>query len=169
MLDQLLNILTLGIKPLYEKNLTYYGIIRDFREKLPRPQNNAKSLSTEERQKMGLPALQGINVVDLSTFKTSLSESDVDLFYNKLEYFDYSFVLFPNYYRKYTANLMRFKPKAENKNFDLFMVQQVLKEKSLKPLKPLPVLIYHLKWKIKWTSRIYIWLQKRTKKGRHLR
>lgn len=169
MIDQLLNILTLGIKPLYEKNLTYYKIIRDFREKLPRPQNNATPLSPEDQQRIGLPALQGVNVVDLSTFRTSLSEADVDLFYNKLEYFDYSFVLFPNYYRKFTSNLKRFKPKAENKDFELFMVQQVLKENPLKPLKPIPVLVHHLKWEIKWTSQIYIWFRKRIKKGRHLR
>jgi len=167
MIDQLLNILTLGLKPLYERNLSYYNIIRDFREKLPRPQNKATPISQDEQEKIGLPSLSGINVVNLATFKTTISEAEIDQFYNKLQYFDYSYILFPNYYRKFTANLMRFKPEAKNKNFDLFMVQQILQENPLKPLKPFPVLFYHIKWEIKWTSSIYIWFLRRSKNGGH--
>jgi hypothetical protein len=121
-------------------------------------------MDAEDRKSIGLEEMHGINVVDLSTYKTSITEADIDQFYNKLEYFDYSFMLFPDYYKRFTANLKRFKPKAENKNFNLFMVQQVLKENSLKPLKPIPVLMHHLKWKIKWTSSIYIWFHNRAKK-----
>lgn len=163
MLNQLLNILSLGIKPLYEKNLSYYKIIRDFREKLPRLQNAATPIAEKDREKLGIPLLMGINVVNLSTFKTSITESEIDQFYNKLEYFDYSFILFPKYYKKITSNLKRFKPNAQDGDFNLFMVQQVLKDNPLKPLKPIPVLFHHLKWEIKWSSRIYIWFLNLTK------
>lgn len=158
MTEIILNILTLGIKPLYERNCRYYNIIREFREKLPRKQQDATPLSEEKRRKLGLNNLQRIQVVDMSTYNTSITEAELDLFYNKLEYFDYTFMVFPNHFRKFTMNLMRFKPKAENKNFDLWMVQQVLKNHSSYPLKPIPVLMYHLKWKIKCTSRIYKWI-----------
>lgn len=166
MINQFLNILSLGLKPLYERNLTYYKIVQNFREKLPRPQNAALTIREEERKKIGLPELKGINVVDLATFKTSISESEIDQFYNKLEYFDYSFIIFPNYYKKFTSNLMRFKPNAQNGDFNLFMVQQVLKDNPLKPLLPIPVFIHHLKWEIKWTSKVYIWWLKLNKKNK---
>ncbi|BDQ12128.1 hypothetical protein [Sediminibacterium sp. TEGAF015] len=166
MINQLLNILSLGIRPLYEKNLTYYKVVKNFREKLPRPQNNATTIKEGEREKIGLPLLKGINVVNLASFKTSISESEIDQFFNKLEYFDYSFILFPNYYKKYTSNLMRFKPNAQNGDFNLFMVQQVLKENPLKPLHPIHVFIHHLKWEIKLTSRVYVWWLKLNNKNK---
>ena len=97
MINQFLNILSLGLKPLYERNLTYYKIVQNFREKLPRPQNAASTIKEEERKKIGLPELKGINVVDLATFKTSISESEIDQFFNKLEYFDYSFIIFSKF------------------------------------------------------------------------
>jgi hypothetical protein len=145
----------------------YYAIIEEFRNKLPRPQNCATEISIENREKSGIPSLKYINVVEMSAFKTSITEADIDLFYNKLEYFDYSFILFPNHYRKFTENLKRFKPKAQDKNFDLFVLQQILKDNPLKPLHPIPVLIHHLKWEIKWTSRFYHWVS-RLKRTRHI-
>lgn len=169
MLTSILNVLSLGLKPLYEKHLKYYKIIKEFRDQLPRPQNEARKLSEDEKsQNPVLSSLQNFTVVDLSTHKMSINEADIDIFYNRLNNFDYSFMLFKTYYKKYTKNLNRFNPKAEHKDFDLFMVQQVLKDNPLKPLKPIDVLLHHLKWEIKFTSKIYIWLIKRTKKGRNL-
>ena len=128
MFDFILNIISLGLKPLYENHLSYYKILEEFRNKLPRQQNEARTLSEEEKSKhLLLSNLKGINVLDLSTHKVTLNEADIDEFYNKLNNFDYRFMLFKDYYRKYTANLNRFSPQAENKNFNLVMVQQILK------------------------------------------
>ena len=165
MVDVILNILTLGLKPLYEKNLSYYKIIKDFREKLPRRQKEARKVTGEEiKNSPLLSSLQHFAVIDLSTHKTSLSESDIDIFYNKLDSFDYTFILFKKYYKKYTRNLNRFNPKAEHKNFDLVMLQNIIKDDPQHPLKPIPVFIYHLKWKFKLTSYIYQWFLRRTRK-----
>ena len=76
-------------------------------------------------------------------------------------------MLFKDYYKNYTSNLNRFNPKAVNKDFNLVMVQLVLKDNSLKPIKPFDVLIFQLKWEVKLTSKIYILFLKRTKKGTH--
>lgn len=51
-------ILTLGLKPLYDKNLSYSRIITDFRNKLPRHQNRAKKLTQKEKTNLSL--LSGI-------------------------------------------------------------------------------------------------------------
>lgn len=156
MLDTILNIISLGIKPLYEKHLEFYQIIEEFRNKLPRPQNEARQLTEEEKSKHPfLHSLQYLTVLDLSTHKVSISEADIDLFYNRLNGFDYRFMLFKDYYQKYTANLNRFSPTADNRNFNLVMVQQVIKNEKLSPIKPIDVLIFHLKWKIKPTSKTY--------------
>lgn len=156
MLDILFNIVSFGLKPIYEKHLEYYKIIEEFRNKLPRKQNEARAISDEEKNKHPLfSELKGIQILDLSSHKTSLSEADIDYFYNSLNNFDYRYLLFKEYYKKYTANLNRFNPRATNKDFDLAIVQLVLQEKSYNPLKPLDVLIFHLKWKIKATSKIY--------------
>lgn len=161
-LNTLLNFITIGI---YQKHLNYYKIIEEFRNKLPRPQNEARILTEEEKSKhLSLSSLKYIKVLDLSTHKMSLSEADIDLFYNRLNTFDYRFMLFKDYYKKYTANLIRFTPNAENKNFNLVMVQQVLREDYLNPIKPFDVLIFHLKWETKLTSEIYSWFSKGTKK-----
>ena len=105
-----------------------------------------------------------MKVIDLSTHKTSVSKADIDLFYNRLNNFDYRFMLFKNYYKSYTNNLIRFSPKAESKDFNLAMVQLVLSNDSLKPIKPFDVLIFQLKWKVKLTSKVYIWFANRNKK-----
>ncbi len=144
-LDILLNILTLGCKPIYEKNLSYYRIVNDFREKLPRPQNTANEIRNDELINEGLPRVPFGKIVNLSNLRPSLTEADIDQFYNKLEHFNYQFVLFPQYYKKFTKNLMRFNPRAENKNFDLYMLQLALKDNPDLPLKPIPVLLFHIK------------------------
>lgn len=169
MFDIILNILTLGLKPLYEKNLSYYKIIKVFREKLPRHQNEARKFSEQEkRNNPFFSSLQHFTVIDLSTHRTSLSEAEIDIFYNKLNSFDYNFIIFKKYYKRYTSNLNRFNPKAEHKNFDLAMLQNVIKEDPLHPLKPIDVLLYHLKWKFKFTSKVYVWFLRRIKRGEYV-
>lgn len=134
MYNVLLNIVTFGLKPLYEKHLSYYIIVKEFREKLPRPQNKAKEV------KSPLPFI----ALNLSTHKTSISEADIDKFYNKLNQFDYSFIICRKHYEDYTRNLNRFNPKAENKNFDLVIVQEII-DSPYPPLKPFDVLLFCLK------------------------
>lgn len=155
------SILSFGLKPLYDKNAAYYKIIKDFREKLPRQQNQARQMTAEEIERHPfLPdSFKHITVVDTSNHKTTISEAEIDIFYNKLNEFDYSFVIFRNYYKRFTRNLNRFNPKAQNKNFDLVIIQSLLKDDPLHPLKPFDVLVYHLKWKFKLTSRIYMRLK----------
>jgi hypothetical protein len=163
-INAILNIVTLGLKPVYEKHLEY-KIIEEFRNKLPRPQNEAKAFTEEEKNKHPvLSELKDFTVLDLATHKMSVSEADIDLFYNRLNNFDFRFMLFKDYYKKYTANLNRFHPKAENKDFNLVMIQQVLKNTSIKPIRPLDVLIFQLKWQIKLTSKPYTWLLQRKKR-----
>lgn len=160
---ELLSILTFGLKPIYDKHVAYYGIICDFRDKLPRHQNQAKKLTTDqirERPYLGETA-KHVNVVDTSTHKTNITEADIDLFYNKINNFDYRFMFFRSYYLESTKNFNRFNPKAQNGNFDLIVLQTVLKDDPRNPYKPFDVLIYHIKWKLKLTSPFFIW---RTKK-----
>ncbi len=47
------------------------------------------------------------------------------------------------------------------------MLQEVLKESSTNPLKPFDVLVYHIKWKLKLTSPIYIYFVKRKWHKKH--
>ena len=37
-----ISVITLWMKPLYDKNMAYYKLTKEFREKLPRPQHQAK-------------------------------------------------------------------------------------------------------------------------------
>ena len=156
----ILNLLTLGVRPVYLKHLEYWKIIEDFSNKLPRQQNEARVIpEAEKREHPVLSALSYMTVLDVSTHKVSLNETDIDLFYNKLNSFDYRLMLFPKYYKNYTANLNRFSPNAENKNFNLVMLQKVLKG-SLYPIKPLDILIFNLKWEVGFTSKIYLWCRR---------
>ncbi|MGN6647411.1 MAG: hypothetical protein ACTHJT_12875 [Cytophaga sp.] len=102
--------------------------------------------------------------LNVSKHKTSLTESEIDAFYNALKYFDYSWVVYKKHYRAHANNLFRFDPKAENKNFDLIVVQQVLENEALYRLKPLDVLIYHLRYKHKITSKAYLYFFDKRKK-----
>tara|TARA_B110000967_G_scaffold119694_1_gene122384 strand:+ start:126 stop:617 length:492 start_codon:yes stop_codon:yes gene_type:complete len=156
-MEIILNILTIGLKPLYESHLLFYDIINDFREKLPRPQNQAHKPTEKELESNSILSnlSKSMQVIDLSTQKMSLTESDIDIFYNKLNNFDYKFIIFKNYYRHYIRNLNRFNPKAENTNFDLALITDLLKETKSRPLRPFPVLKYHLKYRYKLSSRIF--------------
>jgi|SRR5690554_6245099 len=164
MIDFVLNVLSLGLKPLYEKHLKFHEIITDFRNKLPRPQNQAKSLTDEEKDQVPWikgSSLKHMNVLNVGTHKISLSESDLDEFYNKLNNFDFSLILFKKYYKQYIRNLNRFNPVAENKNFDLAVLQKAIEADNLRPTKPFPVLWFHVKYKYKLTSEPYMWLRER--------
>ncbi len=168
MTDILLNILTLWLKPLYEKNISYYNLIIEFRKKLPRPQNEAREITHEEIDSNPLLPnyLKYINALDVSTHKTSISEQELDVFINSIQNFNYSWMIFPSYYKAFSKNILRFKPISENGNFDLVMLQLILKDDPIHPLKPIPVLLYHLKYKIKPFSTIYRWNTRRQRNKR---
>lgn len=135
----------------WRKNNAFYIVIKDFRNKLPRRQTSAKPFDN--------PILPHITSLNLSTHETSLTESDLNTFFNELEHFNFKFVLFKNYYRSYSKNLFRFNPKAVNGNFDLVMVQRILDDDPIfHPVKPIDVFIYHLKFEYRITSKLYIWL-----------
>lgn len=164
MIDLILNILSLGLKPLYEKHLQFHQIIKDFRNKLPRPQNQAKTLTKEDKDKiwwMKGTSLEHFSVLNLGTHRVSLTETDLDDFYNKLNNFDYSFILFKKYYMEYIINLNRFNPVAQNKNFELAVLQTALEADKLRPTKPFSVLCFHFKYRYKLTSKPYIWFRER--------
>lgn len=150
-----LNILTLGTRNIYQKHLLFHNIVSDFRDKLPRPQNSARELSQNEKDKHPLmknSTLSHSTVLDLSTHQSTVTERDLDEFYNRLNNFDLEFMFSQNHYRSFVKNLIRLKPKAENKNMDLVILQKALEMTDTKPSK---VLFYHLKYKWKMSSWIY--------------
>jgi hypothetical protein len=163
MVDLILNIVTFGLKPLYEKNISYYNLIAEFRKKLPRPQNEARQITDEEIDGNTLLPnyLKCINALDVSTHKPSISEQELDLFMNSIQYFDYSWMIFASYYKAFSKNILRFKPISENGNFDLVILQLILKDDPIHPLKPIPVLLYHLNYKIKPFTTVYVWNSER--------
>ena len=166
MVDLILNIVTLGLKPLYEKNISYYNLINDFRKKLSRPQNEARKITAEEIDNNPfLPqSFKYVNALDLSTHKTSITEQELDFFMNSVNSFDYSFMFFESYYKAYSNSILKFKPECKNGNFELVLLQSVLKDDPIRPLKPIPVLVHQLKYSIKPFSTFYIWNFKRKRK-----
>lgn len=157
-----MNILSLGLKPLYERNIAYYKIIKEFRHKLPRHQNQATQLSVEEVDKnLLLPkSAKYVTVLNTSTHKPNLSELEIDLFYNKINDFNFSFVFFKSHYKEYTNNINRLRPTGSRGDLDLIVLQRILQDDPLHPLRPFDILIYHLKWKYRLTSSIYTrWIQ----------
>lgn len=157
-MELLLNIITLGLKPLYKKHLSFYLIIVEFRNKLPRKQNEAQKLSEKDLENNLIlkDISKAMTVLDLSTQKMSLTESDIDEFYNKLNNFNYDFIIFKNYYKEFIQNLNRFNPKARNNDFHLAILKDLLIEKKSRPLRPIPILLYHIKYKYKLTSWFFI-------------
>lgn len=127
----LLNILSLGTKPLYEKQVRFHDVISEFRYKLEK-----------------------IEEVNLTVY-------DIEEFYSKLDNFDFSFVLFSEYYRKYIANLNRFKPQIENVNPDLTFLLIAIAEDKWKPTKPLDIFKYNVRYRYKLSSSFFISRQKK--------
>lgn len=125
------NILTLGLKPLLEKQARFHKIIVDFRDKLSKRQ---------ERK---------------------LSIEDVEDFYQEINSFDFSFVLFARYYQKYIENLNRFKPQTEEENPDITFLLIAIAEDKWKPTKPSEVFKHHIKYKYRLTSHFFISRQKK--------
>jgi hypothetical protein len=141
-----------GLVWLWNRNNSYYKLIKEFRNKLPRRQTSATPFDN--------PFVPHITSLNLSTHETSLTEADLNIFFNELENFDYGFILNKKYYKKFSKNVLRFNPKAVNGNFDLVMVQEVLRVDPSHPLKPIDVFIYHLQFEYGFTSKIYFWVKR---------
>jgi len=92
--------------------------------------------------------------------EVKLTKNDIDEFYNKVNSLDFRFSLFGKYYQKYIDNLNRFKPLEEN-DFDLTFLKIAIAEDQWKPTEFPPVLIYHIKYKYKLTSKFFISRQKK--------
>ncbi|WP_026450240.1 hypothetical protein [Aequorivita capsosiphonis] len=90
-----------------------------------------------------------------------LSLADVEKFYNDINSFDFRFVLFAEYYRKYIENLNRFKPNTEDENPDVTFLLIAIKEDKWKPTRPTDVFLYHIRYKYKLTSKFFISRQKK--------
>jgi hypothetical protein len=163
--ELILNILTFG----YRKNNSYYKLISEFRIKLPRRQNRAKQLTEEEiKENPWLPNdFIHISVYDLSTLKPDLSEQELDVFFNTVEEFDFRFMFFKNYYKKHRANILHLLPSTDQISIDWVVLQKVLQEDDIHPLKPNKVLIHHLKFEWKFTSSIYSKFRQRKRYVHH--
>lgn len=132
MSNLVLNILSLGTKPLYEKHMRFHTIISDFRDKLENPKGQEK-----------------------------ITPADIDSFYTKLNNFDFSFMFFSKYYRKYITNLNRLKPESDDSNPDLTLLRVALAENQWKPTTPSSIFIHHIKYENKITSKAFIAYQKK--------
>ena len=158
MLDIILNIITLGLKPLYKKNISYFNLIAEFRKKLPRPQNEARKMSNTEKDSNPFfpESMKYFNTFDVTKHKPTITEQDLDFFINSIQNFDYSYMLFKSYYQSFSNNILRLKPTSDNGNLDLIVLQEVLKDDPLHPLKPIDVLMFHLKYKFNPSSKLYL-------------
>ncbi len=147
MLEAILAVITLGIQPLYKHQLSYYKLISDFRTKLPRPQNQARKITHQEIEKKAIlpESLKYGTAVDLSTLKPSLTEQDLDEFYNSLLHFNFSWFLYKKYYKEHRDNLLRLMSDVSLNNLNLVVLQKVIEDDPKHPLKPTDVIALHFK------------------------
>lgn len=147
MLELILAVLTLGIQPWYKHHLSYYKLISDFRTKLPRPQNQARKINHQEIERNPIfpESLKYVTAADLSTLKPSLTEQDLDEFYNSLLHFNFSWFLFKKYYKEHRDNLLRLMSDVSLNNLNLVVLQKVLENDPKHPLKPIDVIALHFK------------------------
>lgn len=157
---------------LYKKNIGYSKLINYFKDNLPRSDKKAKEITDEEKKKMGLhnSYLKHFKVLNLSPHKSTVSESDINLFLNKIEHYNYTFVIFHKHYKSITKNLKRFKKvEAKDKNFDLVMIQEVLDSVKLGFFE---ILWYKLAIKgrfKKYTNKFRFYMWNKTKNNRWIK
>lgn len=99
-LGLLLTLILTSLKYLRDRNLLYPKLIKDFRNKLPNKINSST---------ITIHPYLGINIVDVSTQKQTISLSELNEFFNKLENFNYFLMFFKKYYLEITNNLLRLK------------------------------------------------------------
>jgi len=128
----ILNILSLGTKPLYDRHMKFDKLISEFRIKLANPEYQKKSTA-----------------------------SDIDQLYNELNSFNSHFVFFKKYYQKYINNLNRLKPDPEDKNPDWTLLQIAVAKNKWKPTTPFSIFVHHIKYDYVLTSKPFIAYQKK--------
>ena len=89
------------------------------------------------------------------------------MFFNAVQEFDFSCILFKKYYRRHRANILRLKPSIDQKSVDWIVLQKVLQEDDIHPLKPNKVFIHHLKFEWKLPSAIYMKILERKRYVHH--
>lgn len=131
MANLLVNILSLGIKPFLEKQRKFHELIVEFRDRFSNPG------------------------------RANRVQADIDELYERLNNFDFKYVLFEDYYRNHIENLNRLSPNLEGSELDLKFIRIALEENKWKPTKPFPVLRHHLKYKFKLTAKPFTSIQKK--------
>ncbi len=121
-----LNILSLGTKPIYDRQLKFHKTIVDFRDRLSRLQEE------------------------------SLTVQDIESFYDAINNFDFKSTIFSEYFQKYIDNLNRFKPQELDGTIDLTFLKIAIGEDKWKPTDPQDVFLYHIKYKYKLTSKFFL-------------
>jgi hypothetical protein len=134
--------------------------------KLPREQNRSKNLTDKEIINSPIlhNGLVNFNVYDLSTQKVNITEQELDIFFNQLKNFDFTFVLFKSYYNNHRNNILRFNPIGGVKSIEWIVLQMALTESESHPIELTRVFIYHIKYKFPMTSKLYLYLIKRRRK-----
>jgi adenine-specific DNA methylase len=135
---------------LYKKNQSYKKVISDFYELLP--QRNKKAT---EIKSTWFP----FRVFNLSTHNPSISQNQIDSFFNRINNFDYKFVIFNKYYKSYTKNLNRFdNAKSTPGNNDLFMIQEIIEQSIIDgkmPIDFIKIIWYKLAIKVRFIGLKY--------------
>lgn len=90
----------------------------------------------------------------------SLTTDDIDKFYDEINSLNFRFSMFEKYYQNYIDNINRFKPEEDN-NFDITFLKIAIAEDKWKPTEPLDIFNYHIRYKYKLTSKLFISREKR--------
>ncbi|WP_310991330.1 hypothetical protein [Aequorivita marina] len=122
---------TCWIKPNEQVKMKFHRTITEFREKLAK------------REEGGL------------------TRADIDAFYNTINNFNFNYVFFADYYRKYIENLNRFRPNTDEENPDVTFLLIAIAEDQWKPTKPYDVFLHYMRYTNKLTSRFFISHQKK--------
>lgn len=169
LLNYFFNILTLG----YIKHLEFHKILINIYKKLPREQKQAKPISKDLLQSIGIDgdsSLLKVHSLNKSNHQTSITEMDLDTFYQDLELFKPFF--FKKYYKNRIDEFKALNPNAINKDSHLIFFQNllsnILNNPNQYPTKPKDILLYHLKYKWAWSSKIYTILNSKLNKRNKL-
>jgi hypothetical protein len=139
MLDFILKMTEGLVKVLFGKNQAYYKLVTDFRNKLPRPQNEGKVLNNSEiSEHPYLPKFaKHVTTVDLDSIKTSVTEQDLDVFINRIRHFEYRYMLWNGKYQAFSNNILRLKPELSPPNTDFYTLIIILNSDAVGQLKPM--------------------------------
>lgn len=128
----LADIFSLGTKPLYKKQRRFHHLVVGLRERLDDPEKHAQ-----------------------------VTYEDIHSFYEKINAFDFSFILFSNYYKKFISNLNRLRPDSGNLAIDRNLLKVAISENGYKPTTPKAILKHRIKYDYALTSPFFIKRQKK--------